>query len=225
MPTHPNPQADIVSGFSMIFDTLEARAALTPAQLKAMQGKRLWCGFGLAWFIHMKLDPGFRPSRSKQSLLYKPFGIYLASLYELCRQADTGNAHGLFLECLADSLSAEAESQSSKARYVKQRRDSIQILRDEFASEEEIPREFPTAWLMQRSANEADRFPGWGRQYWHSGQRRKWRANGTPFLNAWAAWLRHIERENGLGVASPHGETIAFPRRGKGSGYRKVSPF
>jgi hypothetical protein len=218
-------QTEIVSGFSIIFDTLEAHAALTPAQLMSVKGKRYWWGFGLAWFVNMKLDPGFHPSRSKHSTLYKPFGVYLASLYELCRQADTGNAHGLFLECLADSLSGEAESQNSKARYVNQRRGSIQILRDEFTFEEEIPRSSPMHWLMQRSANEADRLPGWGRQYWYSGQRRKWRDNGTPFLNAWEKWLRHIERENGLGVASPHGETIAFPRRGKGNGYREVSPF
>lgn len=222
MPNNPNLQADIVSGFFQIFDALKAPS---PAHRKALQGKRIAYGLGLGWFLHLKIDSSFRPSRMKVSKLYKPLGIHLASLYELCRQADTGDAHGLFLECLlcmmGESIEPTDSIDHSKKGYVQEARGSIQALADEILCEPDIPRDLsPILWLMQRSAREADSSDRWGRRYWYSSQRRSWPPDATPFLNSWEKWLRHIEREPGLSIASIRGDDLVFLRRG--GSYRAV---
>lgn len=214
---------DLVAGIEGIFARLRRESRDSPIQLEVIEAKRIQIEIAMLWMLHIKITKRARPSREASVKALRPLGIYYASLYELCRQRVGESAPALFLECLEDLILSEGvgAEKPGKAGYTKAQRNALAFLADEIASLDTIARDqSPFGWLMQQSAWNADQHDAWGLQFWHSAQRRRWAENATPFLNAWAVWLRHAEREKGLAVTDASGDRLVFLMRG---GSKKTS--
>ena len=210
---------DLVAGIEGIFARLRRESRDSSIQLEVIEAKRIQIEIAMLWMLHIKITKRASPSRKASVKALRPLGIYYASLYELCRQRVGASAPALFLECLDDLILRKDTGTESpgKVGHIKAKRNALAFLADEIASLDTITRDqSPFLWLMQESAWNAEQHDAWGVQFWHSSQRRRWAENATPFLNAWAVWLRHADRDKRLAVADASGDRLMFRARGGG---------